>query len=594
MRAVPLVVVLFLGMSYLPAVEEAEPVTPPAADAPATDLLGNPEITKEHAQVLVQQGKQAMVESNDNPRRSVDAAIAFSKALKYYEQVGDTDTICDLEANIFWCKKRMNLDDVKSFVAQKSGDKSVEAALAKVDAVATKEVPKEKAEEYLARADKYASKNPGQFDQIAVRYFEVAERFVGTEVGIKAQKLSLAAQQSQMKAIKDAQEAQRQTLFSKPTTLAEGIKQAAVPSVDTQKSSVSAIRSLYKADFAKKKPHQKRNLLNKLMDQTGSTKDDPAMLHGLLSTVIDLGVECMDYYSVIKACDLKAASFAGIDAKAEKKSVLAKSRNPTVLAILKLLDNPEDGEANTTVGKYFCYEAQKWDIGIPLLMHGSDAELKKIAEMEMAKPDGVAQQAELGHAWYDLGKKGRAVTKEGPMARALVWYQLALPKMTGITKDTMTKRLDEIDSILPMTNLNYDNLTAKQWDRLKGLGVVEVSATRDRNDTGLRLSSGKKYRIVPHPTDTWSPTSYYSSQQRTTNWKGRADSYTVGGRTYVYATTGDFQEGALAMQIENGKWMKPGLIEGEGRLFLGPYSSYSWGAGGTGMIRCKILPADDE
>lgn len=599
MRPFPLLLVL-LATVTLPAAE----VTPPQAETqPPVDLLGTaadvPNVSKEEAQALVAQGKQAMIESNDNPRRSVDAAIAFAKALKYYETTGDTDTICDLEANIFWCKKRMNLDDVKSFVAQKNGDKTVVAALAKADKVANKEVTADKAEEYFTRAEKFAAKNPENFEQISVRYFEVAKRFVGTEVGIKAHELSLAAQQSQMKAIKDAQEAARGTLFSKPTMLNGAIKQASLPSTDTQKSSQASIRSLYKADFAKKKPNQRQNLLNKLMDQARETKDDPTMLHALLDTSTVLAMECQDFNAVINACDMMAANFVGVDAKAQKKTAFAKSKNPTVLAIIKLLDTPEDGEANSTVGKYFCYEAQKWDLGIPLLVHGSDSDLKALGEMEQLKPDGVAQQIEIGDKWYDIGKKGRKgnVTMEGPMARALYWYQLAQPKITGISKDRIAKRMDEIDTLLPMTNLNYEALTAKQWDRLKG-GTAMITAAKDRNDIGLRLAPGKKYRIVPHPTDTWQPSSYYyssSGNSRSLNWKG--DSPTNEGNTrsmFFSRGEGGINEGAMVMQIENGKWMKPGLVEGEGRLWLGPFSEYSRGAGGKGEIRIKILPADDE
>jgi hypothetical protein len=235
-------------------------------------------------------------------------------------------------------------------------------------------------------------------------------------------------------------------------------------------------------------------------------------------------------------------------------------------------------------------------MGLPLLMHGSDADLKALAEMEQLKPEGVAQQIEIGDKWYDIGKKGRKgqPTLEGPMSRALYWYQLAEPKITGISKDRIAKRMDEIDSLLPMSNLNYENLTVKQWDRLKG-GMAVISAAKDRNDVGLRLTPGKKYRIVPHPTDTWQPTSYYSNgNSKSVTWKGASQTYTVNGRTYTYATTGDFMEGAMVMQIENGKWMKPGLVEGDGRLWLGPFSDYSWGAGGKGEIRVKILPADDE
>ena len=543
-------------------------------------------MTREEAEALVVQGKAAMIASNDDPRRSVDAAIAFSRALKYYESTGDTDTICDLEANIFWCKKRMNLDDVKSFLAQKSDDKTIIAALAKADQVEKKEVSADKAAEYFARAETFAVKHPENHEQIAVRYYEVAERFLGTEVGLKAQKLSMDAQKKQMEAFKAAREAERGTLFTRPAK-ASGRVQAAMPGPDTQKSSVATIRSLYKADFAKRKPNQRRNLLDKLMEQAHGTKDDPAMLHGLLTTAIDLGMEVQDFYAVITACDLMTASFTGVDAKALKKASFAKSKNTTVLAIVKLLDNPADGEANSTVGKYFCYEAQKWDLGLPLLASGADAELKTLAEMEQLKPDGNQQQLELADKWYEVGKKGRKETKEGPMARALHWYQLAAPKITGISKDRVAKRMDEIDSILPMTDLNYDNLTVKQWERLKG-NVAVVSAAKDRNDIGLRLSAGKRYRIVPHPTDSWQPSGYYGSNGKNVTWKGaERSSFFSSGNT-------DFLEGALVMQIENGKWIKPGLVEGEGRLWLGPFSDYGWGAGGKGEIRVKILPGDDE
>ena len=599
MRIVPLISgLLFLCTSLSHAADAKPPVT--ETTPPQSDPQGNsPMISKQQADFLIQEGKRAMVESNDNPRRSVDAAVSFSKALKYYETTDETDMICDLEANIFWCKKRMNIDDVKAFVALKSGDKTVIAALAKANAVATKEVSVDKAEEYFTRAEKFAVANPGNFAQISVRYFEVAKRFVGTPTGIKAHELSMSAHESQVAATKAEQEAQRATLFSKPTDVSGKVKQTAVPSSEVQKSSIATIRSLYKADFAKRKPNQKNNLMLKIHGQALATKDDPTMQYSLLTLAIDLGMECQNYVSVLESCDLMVKNFSGVDAKAYKKTVFAKTKNTTTAAIIKLLDDPQNGEANSTVGKYFSYEEQRWDLGIPLLMHGADAELKSMGDMEMLKPEGVAQQVELGDRWYDIGKKGSKATKEGPMARALYWYQLAEPKITGISKDRIAKRLDEIDAILPMTNLNYDNLTAKQWDRLKG-NVVTAFVGKDRKDIGLTLTPGAKFRIVPHPTDQWQWNSYYSSfssssgnGQKEVNYKGLVQTYTSGGVVYSY-NEGGINDGALVMQIESGAWMKPGLIEGDGRVYLGPYSRYSYGLGGKGEIRCKIMTVTDE
>lgn len=596
MRSLPLIYVL-LATGALCGADAPPPKGQPTP--PTTDLLGNPEVpqlTKEQAVALVALGKQAMSDSNENPRRSVDAAVAFSKALKYYESTGDTELICELEANIFWCKKRMDIDDVKSFLAQKNGDRSVAEALAKADQVATKEVAQDQAHDYFSRAEQFAAKNPGKYDQIAVRFSEVAERFIGTEIGLKAQQASMEALKNHMKAIRTAQEAQRETVFSKSAASAGVGRRMALPSPESQKAAQATIRSLYKADFAKRKPNQRKNLLKKLVDQARTSKDDPAMLHGLLTSAIDLGMDIQDYYAVFNACDLLAGAFIDVDATAQKKSAYAKSKNPTVLAIITLLNQPDDEEANSVVGKYFCYEAQEWHEGLKLLVKGKDAELKAVAEMERIRPEGVAQQIELADKWYDLGMKGRKnqASQEGPLVRAQLWYQRAVSKCIGISKDRVTKRLEEIEDLLPMTIQNYDQVTEKQWDRLKG-NIAVVSAAKDRNDIGLRLTPGKKYRIVPHPTETWQPTSFFGNgNAKSVTWKGCALSEIVKGREVVMAGRGDFLEGAMIMQIENGKLLKPGLIEGEGRVYMGPYSDYAWGAGGKGDIRVKIIVAGDD
>jgi hypothetical protein len=579
-------ILVLMSLSVLPAAPGADVPDPNAGGGTTAEPAPAKGVGQKEAEQLVTLGKQAMQESNDKPSRSVDAAVAFSKAIKYYEIAGDIDKVCDLEANIFWCKKRMDVDDVKTFVAQKGGDQSVKDALAKADAVATKTVPKEEAQNYFNRAEKFSKEHPEDLDGIIAHYIEVAERFTGSETAIKAQKLSIEAQNKQRAQFKAQQEAQRETLFSRPSKPASGVQQAAVPAADAAKASAQSVRKLYKEEYAKTKPNQKRRLVAKLMEQVPQTKDDPATQYALLTESIDMATSVTDWYTVFEACDLMGTYFTGVDAKAKKKECYAKSRgNATVQSILKLLDNPEDGEANSVVGKYFCFEGNKWDVGLPLLAHGADAEYKGAAEMELLKPSGVQQQVELADKWYDLGKKARSPAKEGMLARAFSWYKQAQPTVTGISKDRIKQRLEEIDGLLPMTNLDYDNLTPKQWDRLRG-NIVEVSAAKDRNDINVSMVKGQRLRIVPHPTDTWA-TDYYGDLT-TTNWKGTSANHSL-----YYSSRGDFSIGALVVQLDNGKQMKPGVIEGQGRLFLGPYSS-GWGAGGKGIIRCKLMPAEDD
>ena len=72
MRPLPLLIVLLASIS-LPA---ADAVPPKGETPPPTDLLGNPAdvptVSKEEADLLMAQGKQAMIESNE-PRAHVSS-----------------------------------------------------------------------------------------------------------------------------------------------------------------------------------------------------------------------------------------------------------------------------------------------------------------------------------------------------------------------------------------------------------------------------------------------------------------------------------------------------------------------------------------
>jgi hypothetical protein len=537
-----------------------------------------------------------MQDSNADPSRSVAAAVSFSKAIKFYEATGDVDKVCDLEANIFWCKKRMTVDDVKAFVAQKAGDKSITDALAKADAVAGKEIPKTEAKNYLDRADRFAKDHPEDFEQISVHYFEVAERFVGTEISLQAQKLSLDAQQQQMKQIKSAKETERQTLFTKSAAAAAAAGQLApVPAAAALRTAVASVRKLYKDNYAKTKPYQKRRLAAKLLDQVPATKDDPVTQYALLSEAIDLSLTVGDWYATFTACDLMSQYFAGVDAKAKKKEVFGKARaNPTVQAIIKLLDNPEDADANTVVGKYFCLEGGNWDVGLPLLVHGSDADFKAAAEMENLKPSGAAEQVELGDKWYALAKKAKAAAQENMLSRAVSWYRQAEPSLTGITKERIAQRSDEIYQQVPETDVDYDHISVKQWDRLL-CKTVDIKADNGMNDLGLILTKGAKIRIVPNPTDVW--TMHYEGWTWSdrvpnvfdTDWTGmipkeHTQRMMRGGGLGII--------GVMVVTVGGGMPARPGEIEGEGKVAVGP--NLPNGGRASGKIRIKVVVLEED
>src|SRR4051812_44403200 len=103
---------LALLASAMLQAEEADPAKKPEATPPAAADNGGDADTaqlKKEAKDYAATGTQAMKDADADPHRGVDAALAFSHAMHCYEKLNDVDAVCEMQANIFWCKKRMNL-----------------------------------------------------------------------------------------------------------------------------------------------------------------------------------------------------------------------------------------------------------------------------------------------------------------------------------------------------------------------------------------------------------------------------------------------------------------------------------------------------
>jgi hypothetical protein len=533
--------------------------------------------TAAEAEALVSQGMVAMRDANAEPKRIVDAAIAFGAALAYYDKVKNIDKVCDLQANIFWCKKRMSLDSLTDYVAQKHQDASLQAALATVDQVAATTVPASEAQAYFDRAQAFADRHPDEPMQIAIHFFEVAERFQGSELSIKSQRLSLDAQQRYAQSAGEATARQRETLFTRTAVVAG--KQDA-PGPEALKSAVASVRDLLKEDYARTRPKQRQALIAKLLAQGQETADNADLRCALFSEARDQAIAQHDPAHALIAVDALAAAFKGIDAPAAKKAALSRMPLAVVPALIKLLETPDDGDANTSAGRYFAFEAADWKSGLPLLTRGSDKVLAKLAEMELASPTVAGQQSELADLWYDSGKKNNTTARMEMLARACYWYELAEPAIKGMTHAVAEKRLEELHNLLPLpANFNYEHITAAQWERLKA-PLFEVQATRVRTDCSFRVVPGVTYRVVPHPTDTWSNASNVPRMNFSCTAAGDA------------ATPRRW--GALLVGVGSGPGGKPGLLTGDGDLVF--YSDMPRGRlyAPSGSIRVKVITIEDE
>jgi len=216
-----------------------------------------------------EKGIAALKDSQTNPRVIVEAARAFVKAAELYAASGDDEKSVEMNSFLYWCKKKMTMNDIDAFV--KGGETGVSAKLNAIEKLAPKA---DDAQKYLDRAEQFAAKNPSEHLLIAIRFYEVADRFKGSDASMRAQDRSLKEQ------LQDISSAAKSTLpppaIRGPDTAPATVGSRPVPSADEIKQSEKLIKELLKDDYAKTDAPGRLALVSKLMQQADENKADAA------------------------------------------------------------------------------------------------------------------------------------------------------------------------------------------------------------------------------------------------------------------------------------------------------------------------------
>ena len=117
---------------------------------------------------------------------------------------------------------------------------------------------------------------------------------------------------------------------------------------------------------------------------------------------------------------------------------------PIEAALAVLAENPDDGEANLTVGRWRCLTVGDWQRGLPLLAKGSGASLAELAREELSRPKTGGERLALADAWFDAAARETSPAKADMMGRAAYWYALAEPALIGMDQTRAGKRIDEL------------------------------------------------------------------------------------------------------------------------------------------------------
>jgi hypothetical protein len=198
----------------------------------------------------------------------------------------------------------------------------------------------------------------------------------------------------------------------------------------------------------------------------------------------------------------------------------------------KLNEKPDDPEANLTVGKFQCLVKGDWGTGLPLLMKSGDAKWASASASDLANPVDAPGQAAAGDKWYELGAELSQHDQSAVRGRAYVWYNKALPSVTGLTHAKIEKRLQEIqpepstlvtkqpDSMDPDSGLVSD-ATKRALPTREDIAELERLCKEARNsgdEKQLASASECARKIADHLSDI-------PNDMQAADWKARDEAF---------------------------------------------------------------------
>ena len=128
--------------------------------------------------------------------------------------------------------------------------------------------------------------------------------------------------------------------------------------------------------------------------------------------------------------------------------VLARQYEAVRPAFETLKIKPTDPAANTTAGKYLCYVKADWKRGLAMLAQGNDALLKDLATREQRGVTKLNEQIALADEWWKIAENQPSHSQSPLRAHAAGEYRKALPRLTGLGRAKVVKRLAAHDAFV--------------------------------------------------------------------------------------------------------------------------------------------------
>ena len=200
-------------------------------------------------------------------------------------------------------------------------------------------------------------------------------------------------------------------------------------------------------------------------------------------------------------------AFSGLADQLERQQTEFQAIQP---AVQTLKEKPEDPNANTAVGKFYCFLKQDWNRGLPMLVKGADTALAEAAKKELAPPAKPGDQAALGDAWVSLAKASAGASRTPMERKAFSWYTRALPGLTGKDQEHVEKQVVELTGLFPESQAVWSplNLAAAKVVTIWPDGVPVAHAVLEEAALAFPRSptaTPDTFVPAPQPVPDWLP-----------------------------------------------------------------------------------------
>lgn len=231
-----------------------------------------------------------------------------------------------------------------------------------------------------------------------------------------------------------------------------------------------------------------------------------------------------------------------------------------------LIADSNNVEASLLVGQWYCFTKGDWERGLPLLAkslrplagEGQGEGIAALAARDLDSPTDPKAQAALADAWWDFAEGEQGPSRSMVQGRAALWYEQALPKLSGLDRTRVEARLKMMDEAPGVVDAVKTSRGAVQ----KGNMALQSNGTQvtgkishpenllDGNSTRYDGNGGFAYASLPCEWTITFARTYQLREIRFLLWDGDPN------RFYRYAITvsSDGKNFTPLVDRSTGKW----------------------------------------